>query len=81
MTSEIGATAGLLGLWHMNEGSGTVVNDSSGSAINGTAVAAPTWTTGTTFTNAASERAHAQRDEPVRDDGRFPGSPLVHLHG
>ena len=54
MTSEIGATPGLLGLWHMNEGSGTVVNDSSGSAINGTAVNAPTWTTGTTFTNAAS---------------------------
>ena len=41
-------------MWHINEGSGTVVNDSSGSVVNGAAVNAPTWTTGTTFTNIAS---------------------------
>jgi hypothetical protein len=33
----------------MNEGTGTNVADSSGSGLNGTTVATPTWTTGTPF--------------------------------
>jgi Concanavalin A-like lectin/glucanases superfamily len=41
------ATAGLLGRWSMNEGSGTTVANTAGTAnINGTLVGSPTWTTG-----------------------------------
>ena len=41
------ATSGLLGRWSMNEGSGTSVANSAGTAnVNGTLVGSPTWTTG-----------------------------------
>ena len=35
-----------VGYWQLNEGTGTVASDSSGSGINGTLVNSPTWTTG-----------------------------------
>ncbi len=54
MTTEIGATPGLIGQWHMNEGTGITTADSSGSGVNGSLIATPTWTTGTTFTASAS---------------------------
>ena len=41
------ATSGLLGRWSMNEGSGTTVANTAGTAnVNGTLVGSPTWTTG-----------------------------------
>ncbi len=49
MNTEIGATAGLLGAWHLNEGSGTSMADVSGNGIVGTlgaSSAAPTWVAG-----------------------------------
>ena len=73
MGSEIGATPGLSGVWHMNEGTGTVVNDSSGSAINGTAINAPSWTTGTTFTNAASNALSLNGTNQYVTMGASPG--------
>ncbi len=44
---EIAAQAGLIGLWHLNAGSGTTAADSSGNNITGTlqpAAAPPSWT-------------------------------------
>jgi hypothetical protein len=41
--TEIASAANLVGRWGMNEGSGTVVSDSSGSGVNGTTVNGPTW--------------------------------------
>ncbi len=46
MNTEIGATAGLVGLWHMNEGSGTTTADASGGGNTGTLTAGPTWVAG-----------------------------------
>ena len=41
-----GSGSGLVGWWKINEGSGTVVGDSSGNSHTGTAVGTPTWTSG-----------------------------------
>ncbi len=49
MNTEIGATAGLAGLWHMNEGSGTTTADASGGGNTGTLTAGPTWVAGAPF--------------------------------
>ena len=43
---EIPNASGLIGRWGLNEGSGTVAVDSSGSGINGSLVNGPLWTTG-----------------------------------
>jgi hypothetical protein len=43
---EIQAAPGLIGRWGLNEGTGTVAADSSGSGINGTLINGPTWVTG-----------------------------------
>jgi hypothetical protein len=45
-----GPTAGLLGRWGMNEGSGTNVGDSSGHGNNGVATNGPLWVAGAPFT-------------------------------
>ena len=81
MTSEIGATPGLLGMWHINEGSGTVVNDSTGSVINGAASQRADVDNRDDVHECRLQRAHAQRDESIRDDGGVPGTPLARLHG
>ena len=39
-------TANLLGRWGLNEGTSTVLNDSSGNSITGAAVGSPTWVPG-----------------------------------
>ena len=39
-------TAGLVGYWLFNEGSGTTVQDSSGNSNTGTLVNGPIWVTG-----------------------------------
>ena len=38
--------AGLLGVWNLNEGTGTSLADSSGNGVTGAAVASPTWVAG-----------------------------------
>jgi concanavalin A-like lectin/glucanase superfamily protein/IPT/TIG domain-containing protein len=43
-------TTGLVGYWTLDEGAGTVANDSSGRGATGTLFGAPTWTTGTSGT-------------------------------
>jgi hypothetical protein len=43
---EIASASGLVGRWGLNEGSGTVAGDSSGSGVTGTLVNGPTWTSG-----------------------------------
>ncbi len=45
---EIGDDPALLGLWHLNEGTGTTTADSSNSGHTGTLVNAPTWPEGFT---------------------------------
>ncbi len=42
MNEEISAQTGLIGYWKMNEGSGTILTDSSASGINGT-ISGATW--------------------------------------
>jgi hypothetical protein len=49
LDAEIPSATGLLGRWGMTEGTGTIVGDSSGNAIDGTAVSAPAWVTGYPF--------------------------------
>ncbi len=44
--TEILTAAGLLGRWGLNEGSGTVAGNSSGSVINGTLTNGPLWVAG-----------------------------------
>ena len=44
--AEILAESGLSGRWGLNEGSGTVAGDSSGSGINGTLLNGPLWVAG-----------------------------------
>ena len=54
--TELGPQAGLIGLWHFNDGSGTVATDVSGRGNNGTltpTATAPGWVTGFDVTNAA----------------------------
>ncbi len=46
MNTEVGATSGLLGVWHMNEGSGTTTTDSGGGGNTGTLTNGPTWVAG-----------------------------------
>ncbi len=58
--NEIGATAGLLGLWHMNEGSGTTTADSSGGGNPGTLTAGPTWVAGFPITTDTTAPAAPQ---------------------
>ena len=57
MNSEVSTAAGLVGSWHMNDGSGTVVADSSGGGINGSTVAAPAWTYGMLLGAAPTNQA------------------------
>ncbi len=52
MGSEITAQAGLLGAWHLNEGSGTTTANSGSASANGTLTNGPTWVTGFDVTNA-----------------------------
>ncbi len=47
------AQTNLLGVWNMNEGSGTTLADNSGNGITGTAVGAPTWVAGFPLSAAA----------------------------
>jgi hypothetical protein len=44
--SSAGADPTLVGQWHMDEGSGTVVADSSGNGNNGTILGGATWVPG-----------------------------------
>ncbi len=46
MNTEIQSAPGLIGRWALNEGTGTTVNDSSGSAVTGTNINSPTWSIG-----------------------------------
>jgi hypothetical protein len=46
LTLQIQAAPGLLGRWGLNEGTGTVAADSSGSGINGQLVNGPHWVSG-----------------------------------
>jgi hypothetical protein len=41
-----GPGSGLVGWWKFNEGTGSIVHDSSGSGNNGIIIGSPTWTTG-----------------------------------
>ena len=43
---EIASASGLIGRWGLNEGTGTVANDSSGNGDNGTLVNGPVWVSG-----------------------------------
>ena len=43
---EVFSASGLLGRWGLNEGAGTIANDSSGTAENGTLVNGPAWVSG-----------------------------------
>ena len=45
-TNAIYNESGLVGSWHLSEGTGTLAADSSGENNNGTLVNSPTWTTG-----------------------------------
>lgn len=45
-TGSVTITAGLVGYWDLDEGSGTVAADSSGKGNHGTLKNGPTWTTG-----------------------------------
>ena len=57
INSEVSTAAGLVGSWHLNDGSGTVAADSSGGGINGATVAAPTWTYGMLLGAAPTNQA------------------------
>jgi hypothetical protein len=46
MVTGSGINTGLLGLWHLDEGSGTTSADSSGNGNTATLTNSPTWTTG-----------------------------------
>ena len=46
MNTEIGVTAGLVGLYHLNEGTGTTAGNSAGVAITGNFGGTPTWVAG-----------------------------------
>lgn len=46
MNTELGATAGLSGVWHENEGSGNTTADASGNGFTGTLTNGPTWVAG-----------------------------------
>ena len=62
-TLEISSSApGLLGRWGLNDGSGTVVGDSSGHAITGTAVGTITWVAGAPFPGPANTAPVATTD-------------------
>ena len=57
--SPLYSPSGLVGYWNLDEGTGTVVSDSSGNGYGGTATNGPTWTTGKignalTFSQAAN---------------------------
>lgn len=54
MGVEITSAPGLRGRWGLNEGSGTVANNSVTGSPNGTLTNGPTWTTGTPFALASS---------------------------
>ena len=58
---EIPNATGLLGRYSMNEGLGTAVGDSSGTAQNGTTVGGPAWVQGYTF------QVGTPNDPPVVD--------------
>ncbi len=53
-------TSGLVGWWKMNEGTGTTVNDSSGSGNTGTTQNGPSWVSGRTWAYALSFTATNQ---------------------
>jgi parallel beta-helix repeat protein len=46
--SEINSGTGLLGVWHLNEGTGSSLTDSSTNSISGAAVGGPAWVDGFT---------------------------------
>ncbi|MBI4127699.1 MAG: DUF2341 domain-containing protein, partial [Parcubacteria group bacterium] len=46
ITNPVYNETGLVGSWHLNEGSGTSAKDSSGQLNDGTLTNGPTWTTG-----------------------------------
>jgi hypothetical protein len=56
MGLELTSGGGLLGRWGLNEGSGTVANNSVGGGASGTLVSAPTWVTGSPFAPANALR-------------------------
>jgi len=49
LSRTIASAPGLLGRWSLDEGTGTVANDSSGNGVNGTLVNGPLWTQGYSF--------------------------------
>ncbi|PYM89215.1 MAG: hypothetical protein DME04_26975, partial [Candidatus Rokuibacteriota bacterium] len=60
---EISSSApGLLGRWGLNDGSGTVVGDSSGRGITGTATGTFTWVAGAPFPGPANTAPIATND-------------------
>jgi len=50
MDQEITSATGLIGRWGMNEGTGTIISDSSGSNVNGNMINSPIWATGAPLT-------------------------------
>lgn len=71
--------SGLVGYWPMDDGSGTTVRDQSGNGttLNGTAVGAPTWTTGAnckigtclTFNSASSQKVNVSNNSKLSLNG------------
>ena len=49
MGVEIASAAGLIGRWGLNEGFGTIIEDSAGSAVAGTLTNGPAWAAGSPF--------------------------------
>ncbi len=84
--SEVTSVTGLIGRWSLNEGAGTIANDSSGNGLNGTLTNGPAWVAGTTFN--LPPRVNAGPDQSVgmaggvnlpgtvADDG-FPNPPAT----
>ena len=69
---EIASAPGLRGRWGLNEGSGTVVADSSGNNINGTLVGSNvTWVAGAPF--SGDQRGAGRRERRGDDAGRHRG--------
>jgi acid phosphatase type 7 len=64
---QITAAPGLVGRWSLDEGTGTVAHDSSGSGINGTLLNGPTWAAGFPFVFAPTVAITAPANNAVFD--------------
>src|SRR6266545_3000463 len=65
MNLELPSAPGLIGRWGMNEGSGTVVADSSGFGINGTATNGPAWVAGYALSSNQPPSVNAGSDQTI----------------